>query len=334
MSEISTPDRLKKYLAEYAEKYPGAWKQFELFRMGRGKELDNWPEWCWCPLAGSYAIVNQGKVVPQEKILDISILVALATWRITQGIYKFDSDLYKSLWETSLDEKLPIEVFYRLPEWCVYVESPAQYRWCRILLYGFFVHLEWDANSGRTELRFLFDTEKGFIPQILHLTSLTITECLKSVWNEARKNTGIELSPQYIPELRNAIIPFISVTLYLCSQAADIYDLKNKRDRPGNPKPTKTKKGMRVFPVSEKTTWLVGYRIGASLRKVYSHIDSAKNIESTGGVRSSPRPHIRRAHWHSYWTGPKTGPQKVVLKWLPPSLVSGDGVIPTIHPVE
>jgi hypothetical protein len=33
------------------------------------------------------------------------------------------------------------------------------------------------------------------------------------------------------------------------------------------------------------------------------------------------RPHIRRAHWHSFWAG-KKGEQTIRLKWLPPIAVN------------
>jgi hypothetical protein len=37
------------------------------------------------------------------------------------------------------------------------------------------------------------------------------------------------------------------------------------------------------------------------------------------------RSHIRRAHWHGYWTGPKKEPEKRKFKllWLHPILVGG-----------
>ena len=77
---------------------------------------------------------------------------------------------------------------------------------------------------------------------------------------------------------------------------------------------------------------MVGYRIGSALRRVYRKYDTPS--ESSGKFRSSPRPHIRRAHWHSYWIGPKDGERKVILKWLPPVLVGGEQVIPTIRMVD
>jgi hypothetical protein len=45
------------------------------------------------------------------------------------------------------------------------------------------------------------------------------------------------------------------------------------------------------------------------------------------------RPHIRRAHWHTFRRGPRDGEQTRVIRWLPPIPVNVDetGVIPTIY---
>ncbi len=46
------------------------------------------------------------------------------------------------------------------------------------------------------------------------------------------------------------------------------------------------------------------------------------------GTHARPRPHIRRAHWHSYWVGKCNDPdtRTVVLKWLPPIAVNVQNV--------
>ena len=61
---------------------------------------------------------------------------------------------------------------------------------------------------------------------------------------------------------------------------------------------------------------------------------------STGqpGGHASPRPHIRRAHWHSYWVGQKSQPEarSVVLKWLPPipvNVLDTEDLTPTARDV-
>jgi len=38
---------------------------------------------------------------------------------------------------------------------------------------------------------------------------------------------------------------------------------------------------------------------------------------------SGRRAHMRRGHYHNFWTGPKAGPRRLVCKWLPPTVVRG-----------
>jgi len=66
---------------------------------------------------------------------------------------------------------LPIEIFYNLPEWCLYVEVPQDNpRHAEML--GWFIHLEWDVNTGRTELRVVMDLRDALVPVAVHLHNL------------------------------------------------------------------------------------------------------------------------------------------------------------------
>lgn len=132
----------------------------------------------------------------------------------------------------------------------------------------------------------------------------------------------------------------MSITLYLCSTAADIVG-RDGRNRPeGRPVMRfKASKTPRVPEAKEPVVWEVAYRIGATLRAAAP--GWAKKDQ--GGTHAAPRPHVRRAHWHGFWTGPKAKvgearetDRKLVLKWLHPILVNaGEGdVIPVVHPVE
>lgn len=146
------PCRPLEHLRSAAQLYPAAWAQLDAFWAVRRTELPDWPEWCFCPLAGSYAIVSGGgdNRLALDIVGDVSRIGALAAWRQTKGIYRFDPVLAENLLTTKLSGDLPVELLYRLPEWCVYVETPDH-------PHGFFAHLEHDSNTGRAELRFLFD---------------------------------------------------------------------------------------------------------------------------------------------------------------------------------
>ena len=80
--------RPRTILETFARLYPDAWKQVDDLRANR-KGLGGWPDWCFLPLAGAYAIVSQGRTRPSvEQVRHVGILGALAAWRVTQGIYR------------------------------------------------------------------------------------------------------------------------------------------------------------------------------------------------------------------------------------------------------
>jgi len=85
-----------KYLGRYGKKYPDVWKLFDQFRVDRGKGLVDWPNWCFCPLAASYAIVSGGgdNQCTPETVGDVAVLGALSAWRLSQEIYRFDNTLF------------------------------------------------------------------------------------------------------------------------------------------------------------------------------------------------------------------------------------------------
>lgn len=304
-----------EHLTAAGKLYPNAWPLVDEFRQDRGKGLPNWPNWCFLPMSAFYAIVSSDAKVdclPLKLIGDVARLSALGTWRISQGVYRVDPDLAKALIDSPITGSISMDVLYRLPEWCIYVETP-EYSFNQQKLYGFFVHLEWDVNTTRTELRFLMDGEKGLLPFVLHLGPWTVTEALDRATSEASKQAvGIGLSHEadmdVIEHLAMEVRPLVSLLLYLCSETPEYHG-----SVPSRPAPKKTKKGWRLFPPPKPKIIEIGKTIGAALRAEFSQ-------ETTEG--KSKRPHIRRGHWHGFWTGKKDSEQKFIYKWLPPNSVN------------
>lgn len=317
--------RPREHLVAARKLYPDAWKQSEAFRADRGSDgLPAWPDWCYLPMAGWYAIVSGGgdNRVSLSGAGDVGRLAALGTWRVTQGIYRFDPALYAAIIATPVAGDLPHEILFRLPEWCVYVEL-ADRRIGGVALHGFFAHLEWDANTGRPELRLLLDGEAGLEPVPLHLGQWTLDESIARMTDVASIQSmaaGLGPAPTGVTRsVRDIVEPLVSLLLYLCSQNAEIGDGSH---RPANPIPKRTKRGLQLFPPDKPAVWDVGVRLGAALRR-------ARHAEETGqhGTHEGPRPHIRRAHWHGFRSGPMkrtdgsdipAGERPFALKWLPP----------------
>lgn len=262
------------------------------------------------PLAGWYAVVSADlkmERLPPKYICDVSRLAALGAWRITQGIYSFHPETLDQLGKTSVSGDLPSDVFYRLPEWCLYIDVPG-YLWGGLPIHGFFVHLEHDANDGRTELRFLMDTERvGLAPFMLHLGNWSLKESIDkaaAIDSENSHNPQLQAAFSSIESI-SAIEPFLMQVLYLCSKEPEYRGTA----KPSKPHPKRTKKGWRLFPADKPRFWSIGFEIGELI---------AQSKREHGIDKSRPKPHIRRAHWHGYWLGPRSEEQRFEFRWLPP----------------
>ena len=395
----------KQHLIDYGKKYPGAWKLVDEMRSGKGREVPDWPEWCFVPVAGGISIATafaekilreqeclEMKRTPddgahdggepggepnselelddeqerraallQEILLDGPVIAALASWRPTQGIYRFDEDLLDAVWQTPLASpstssstsasKLPTELLYHLPEWCCYIEAPGRSVWDSMEIAGFFAHLEWDTDKERAELRLVLDPAGpgermipvpiqpwsryfGGSPARGRLGGEQPTPKRKEQM-ERRKFTGRRkrwgrwqrTSPPCFP-------PF-----FTCVRSTPKYGMPAPLDPqggrlPANPEPKKTRKGMRLFPPDQPTVWETGYRMGAALRSATSAIEdsSSTGAEPTGRTM---RPHYRRAHWHSFWRGPRSKPEEreITVKWIPPIPVNLGDIDEELVPV-
>lgn len=308
-----------------------------MFRAGKGKDLPDWPDWCYVPMAAGYAIISQGLDNPHIFKLRISpaVLTAAATWRVSQGVYRFDADLYNSLVNQPMDDKLPCDALLRLPEWCVYIEAMgASYMGKPID--GFWAHLEHDANDGRAELRFVFFCpDSGMIQLPLHLGDWTIEEGLDRMRTEAKvqaQKVGIDFDADgFGAELAPEISPFLQLILYLCAENADMPQIRHPN--------TRVRMSGQVDVPREVRFWTVGERIGSTIRKYRNEElqGALSGREKAPTTKASPRPHLRAAHWHHFWTGPRDGERKLIIRWLPPIPVGidEDDENPTvIHKVE
>ena len=172
--------RAKRHLVAISRLYPQAWRLAEKMRSEVGKAgLPQWPSWCFLPIAGWYSIISahvRKNELPLELIGDVSRLAALGSWHLAQGIYRYDPTLYEAVRSTSVSGDLPCDILYHLPEWCIYVETPDL---SERDLHGFFAHLEWDANTGRHELRFLLDLDTALAPYPIHLGAWPLEEAIR-----------------------------------------------------------------------------------------------------------------------------------------------------------
>ncbi len=229
-----------------------------------------------------------------------------------------DPDLADALAATRLDGTLQSDSLLSHPGWCLYLAQPGSGGQL-----GAYVLLDWDPNRQEPELLLLVDYEDGrIVAMAVHLVGGSLADALERFLVEARNTraalgkeggwsrdimTGLD-SPDSGERLAQTVRPLIAIVLYLYSDQPDLVDPSGRHD----------KLRKQPTPAAGPATWELGWRVGAKLR-------SARSARPTGsgGSHARPRPHMRAAHWHHYWTGPRTGDRRLVVRWVHPIVVGG-----------
>lgn len=247
-------------------------------------------------------------------------------WRIYKTVYRFDRLFFSALIETENTLFHQAAIKY-LPINSFFVASPNEKD------IGFFLYVE----TLESETFFMVisvddvrgDQIHGAIDSMWIEDGQSIEEALKK-WMDTI-NRGADYSAYY-DRAQNNMKAAVQIVYYLSSQNADVSEVripKNRRPKRANGTTLNLKQ------------WDVGFRIGKQFkekRRDQKHApidDENKNIIDEREDRgNSPRPHVRRAHWHHYWAG--QGKKTLILKWLEPIIVNGsiEEIIPTEHRVR
>lgn len=330
----------RQRLLEWGRILPAVWRACEMQRQdGR----DGWPPSIYLPLeeAGKATLdaIHAAGDRPPSRPTELSRAAVttqcLAAWRMTQGIYRIDPDLYAALIDTPITGDIPADILLYLPEWCVYIETPGMTVPTRTGAEP--VMGLWYWLDRARDMILCIGIDMGHRPPLVvqHVPLVgTIAQAVEATltqWADAlaRGNAIRAPAPEYAAAVQAWLPPALSLVLYLCSEATEI---SGRHGYPGNPVPTKVRRqAVRLFPAASPRMWDVGVRLGAALRQATASRDAG-----TGHSHAGPRPHIRRAHWHTYLSGPRDQERRRQLRWMPPIPVAVDALddLPaTIHKV-
>lgn len=321
-------DRLVGYERDLEATIPRAFEWLDVMRAERGRALPEWPPWCLLPMAGAWDLATKAKAVDTRlRPLSVSIVPALSAlyaWRQGKTVWTFDEELAAALADTDGADRIPGEVLLSLPEWGIYVVQPEVMPapWT-----GFIAHLEHDTNTGNAELRFALDMRDGTlagIPVILSgdslVESLEAADMAVLAHAELSGAAVHELPEGGVGRLAEALVGSLALVCYICTKAADITEPDDPGFRP------QRRQGP---PAGRPRQVAVGYRIGTALRSARSE----GHTVGTDGLHTARAPHLRRAHWHTYWTGPRDDEavRKRELRWVGPVTV---GAVPEMAAVR
>lgn len=222
-------------------------------------------------------------------------------WSKSKEIYEFDKNFAEELMQTEVDS-IPYQALQHLPHNSFAISvSDDEY---------LIVHKGYDSN---------------------HITSDYLVWLHAYVSKNETKALGLALDERFskVEDLKRitdkpshveSVIKDLNLILYLCAEKPDI--------DPNPEQKTVTRRTEKVRNVyREIRKWDVGYRFGSILRKQKPASSSSTN--NATGSHSAKRPHIRRAHWHKFWTGPKDN-QTMILKWLHPMIIHPDEDRPAV----
>ena len=326
------------FLQRTTPQFPSSiWAFVDKLRADKGISLPDWPQYVFLPFSGWYAatclFLHKRTILDMNDMTIMHDMAVAGTWRLTQDVVRFDADVYASIIDTPITGDLPFDVFYRLPAWAIYIETRDMV-YSGVPVHGFWAMLEHDTKDTMgdesEELRLFFLSEKGrLLPVVLQFGDGNLETAIQRVIDSDIKQGLITKEiVAYIEDTQDkeqnmrAITQAVNLLLYVCA-----YGFPNRprnksgEFQPHRPTMVKTKKGWRLFPAQRITYHDMGEDIGNAIREYKAR----PQADSESRTHASPRPHVRRAHWHGFWYGGKkmledgTLPERrFSLKWLPP----------------
>ena len=289
--------------------------------------------------------MNNMKITEEEDIhaINLQLILAYVTqhWSFAKAIYKFSPAFLSTLMQTE-DAPIYADVLKRLPYRDFLIELPNEYEYD-----GLLVHVEFDEKYGKDDIdtlflismiksnhdknatklnaymqwcrngkRFLETAQKhteAFIASHKnengqgHVGNVTITNFGKRLSDEK-----LEKTLQNDTEAEKYLKVAVLASYYLASKNAEIKEIKVPKDKRPSIVPRPGAKAQRV----SIKKFEVGFITGNSFeQQVTGQNPTAKET----GTGRTIRPHVRRAHWHHYWTG--KGRNVLEVRWIKPTLV-------------
>lgn len=281
-----------------------------------------WDDWIYAALDLKFPNWHKGlkvgEPIPFEyfKYLPGSIgaLQSIGLWRYTKSIYKFESNVGNLLLESQFDKTIPAELLTKLPEWVIYIDTEnLDLDLIKQKVYGIWFNVT--RISGKLALIATALLESGITKtSVMLLDQKTIDENITDFINTFH-DKNVDLDMEFIQPYTDFLKKSIQLILFICQPEPDVLSTE-----PGTTIAIshfkKIKGKVRLFEAQKTRKFDIGTVTARLLdRKLIS--DEYKPSGMTVA------PHIRRGHWHGYWSGSKDN-KKLGYKWILPIIVNAD----------
>jgi len=269
----------------------------------------------------------------KESVYNITLMY---NWTIYKQIYKFDNDVLDMLCNDTDVNDIPVSIIKtNLPYSAFFIDNKFRSKYNDIEYRGCFVSLLPNHNDElELGLFFIENTRESnylycLVP--LYLGDKTLNELMEERDSLFKVNSKNEDSLISI-DLGNQILKLIT---YICSANSEIETVKVVV--PDNTNSNKKKKSKKKTIQQN----FIGYKMGNVIRKTKKVYEYEEKTNHSNKIHKPISPHMRRAHYHHFWTGKKNDPEnrKLIVKFIPPLYINPTGkdtanIIPTVHQVK
>ena len=284
-----------------------------------------------------YKMLTGSATIPKNKDRDRTLAADIfsthyivTAWARSKQVYKFDAEL--ELYLTSTEEvELPVRILDRLPYHTFYVDF-ADEGIFKSNYHGAFLHIVPEQAGYLVFVMIVKDdghsrsSKMALVPG--NDPDGTFFFSKESLADTDRINCDLDWT--------TFVLFIVNALLYLCANNSEVEEsILTKQTY----RPSKTIKNR----FSEVRQWECGYRYGAAVRKskangkgsLQNNNEAAPQDARKIRSRRTVIEHVRRAHWHHYWTGKRDEERKLILHWIPPTIVRGQKCdVAVIHKVE
>jgi len=240
----------------------------------------------------------------------------LWAWGYGKGVYDIDADVAASVLESDLDE-VSDTVLQHMPYRSLFINYKVND------CIGAFFHRAVLPRTGQIGLTFLL-LKAGWPRRKPEEPDFTA-----GMIDLAEDDISIDgLISKHNAQVTDAdtFRKYMNLLLLLCCKNVDIVGRVTS-----TPGPSRDHKTQTALLTTTPRHWDVGVRQGAALRAA----QAATTAGAESGTHRGPRAHVRRAHWSTYYTGPRDAEVRPkILHWIAPILVgAAEDIVETHHHV-
>lgn len=214
---------------------------------------------------------------------------AMAVWKYGKSVYHIDQDILESLMKATVPS-LPLELVSKWPEYSIYVDLKGL-----LLINGVIFTLVYSTEGDSPVL----------LAQCFMSTPQNDTLSFKS----DLKNCAADFK-KITDKIERMMIAFLlNVFCFICADNSEMKNHQNHAVKKNHLRTLKMNYKKEFIAASKVRHFYLGQEMGTRIRE-------ARASSHKGSVA----PHIRRAHWHGYWTG--KGRTKYKLNYLHPAIVA------------